>query len=189
MTPAQLFALAPSAILVRYNLESPLLLGGREPGEQAKEDARELIGDSWDIESSAGARDALKFLFETGHRADYAAKRVASKISKKEAKFIKAHDVELGARGLLAWDLGRVSFVAGKSYLAGFLSEADAWKACLDAARQLQKAYTSWEQHGRHYLLGREFWSDGPDAAMHHVYRALVLEKDGPWSIPWTTAL
>jgi hypothetical protein len=51
------------------------------------------------------------------------------------------------------------------------------------------EAYRSWEQLGRHYLLGREFWNDGPDDAMHHVYRALVLEKGGPWSIPWDTAL
>jgi hypothetical protein len=189
MTPAQRFSLAPSAILVRYNLESPLLLGGREPGEQASGEARELLEDSWEIKSRADAAGALKFLAEEGHRAEYDSVRLSPKISKKRARFVQQHDVELGGRSLLAWDLGRVSFVAGKSFLAGFLDEAQAWKACLEAARRLQKAYRSFEELGRQYLLGREFWNDNADEAMGHVYRALVLEKEGPWSLPWDTDL
>ena len=53
----------------------------------------------------------------------------------------------------------------------------------MQAARVLQQRLTGWEAFGRDYLLGRAYFFGEVDRAMHHVYRALVLERDGAWSI------
>ncbi len=189
LTAAKRWALAPCAILTRYNLDDPFLLGGLPPGEAESRESRELLAEHWNIQAAADARKSIGSLLERGQRAGYDAIRAGATGTKKQLRFIKQHGAELGERSLIAWDLGRVSFVAGKAYVAGFLEEAEAWTACMQAARVLQQQLTSWEAFGRDYLLGREWFFGETDRAMHHIYRALVLEREGAWSIAWATSL
>jgi len=89
----------------------------------------------------------------------------------------------------LAWNLASVSFVAGQGFLAGWIAEAAAWDACLTAARLLQQTLSGWDQLGTEYLRGCEHWFGEPDQALHYIHRALILERGGPWSLPWSTPL
>jgi hypothetical protein len=179
-TPARLWALAPAAIIVRYNLDDPTLLGGMPPRSSppgSAAECRELL-EGWEVESGKQAKKVLADLARGKHELD-----------KDEKRFLEKHAQEHGGRGLLAYDACSIPLVAGMSYLAGFLEEAAAWEACMTSARRTQQAFTSWEQLGREYLLGWKCLEGEQDAAMHHVFRALVLEKQGPWSIPWRTPL
>jgi hypothetical protein len=186
---ARHWVLAPCAILARYNLEDPLLLGGAPPSDDARDAARELLRDDWKVRNTGAAETKLRFLLAEGHRAGYAAARDGGAATPKQRRFLKQHGAALGDRGLLAWDLGRVASFAGKAMLAGFIAEDAAWRACFDAGRALQRAFSSWEGFGADYLLGRTWWVGAPDRAMHHVFRALVLEPDGPWRVPWDVDL
>ncbi len=181
LSVARRWVLAPGAILARYNLEDPGRLGGEPPGDDTRGEARELLAGSWKIRNAAAAEQKLRFLLDEGDRAAFAAGAARPRQRKLQAA--------LGDRGLLAWDLGRVAFVAGKAMLAGFLAEDAAWTACFDAGRKLQRAFTGWEAFGADYLLGRTWWAGDADRAMRHVYRALVLEADGPWRLPWDVDL
>ncbi|MEO8702688.1 MAG: DUF1266 domain-containing protein [Kofleriaceae bacterium] len=189
LSTAQRWALAPCAILTRYNLDDPCVLGGMSPGDEVAEESRELLAEHWQIRNTERARWSLARLFDRGHRAQFTAIRTTATGTRAQRRFVKQHAGELGERSLIAWDLGRVAFVAGKAHLAGYLDEAEAWTACFEAARILQRSLASWEQLGREYLLGREFFFGVADASYHHVYRALVLEREGAWTLPWATPL
>lgn len=177
LTVAQRWAIAPTAIMVRYNLEDCGVLGGMVPSDAARAEAIDNL-EGWDVDDRASAREQIQELL-----ADDRAP------TKAQAHFIKQHADVLGARGLRGYQLASVSYVAGQAYLAGYLDEAAAWRACFAAARRIQRTFTSWEQLGRDYLLGDELDNGEPDAGCYHVYRALVLEHDGPWSLPWRTPL
>jgi hypothetical protein len=160
LSEARRWALATSAILVRHNLHDPALLGGMSASPAAEAESRELLDEDWDTRSTEGAREAIDGLL-----------------------------VDVDDPSELAWNLGRVAFIAGRAYLAGWLDEAAAWDACMTAARRVQASFESWDAFGEAYLEGREAWADEDDAAMRFVYRALVLEVAGPWSLPWSTPL
>jgi Protein of unknown function (DUF1266) len=189
LSPARRWALAPSAILTRYNLDDPTLLGGVPPGDAAATEAREMLAGGWEIVSEDTARAELALLLERGARAEYDAVRASGKGTARERRFIKQHGAELGDRSLIAWDLANVSHVAGAAFLAGLLDEAAAWAWCMTAARMLQPKFSSWEAFGNDYLLGYQYWEGEDDRGPRHVYRALVLEHDGTWAIPWNTPL
>lgn len=163
LSESRRWMLAPSAIFVRCDLDDPSLLGGLPPGPTSEATARELLAE-WDIDG----RDAVRL----------------------ELSSLLANDGDdLPA---IAWRLGRVAVVAGRGYLAGWLDEAAAWTACATAARELQSRFDSWEAFGRAFLDGRQAAgteNEENDAAMHFVFRALVLELAGPWSLPWATPL
>jgi hypothetical protein len=189
LSAAKRWALAPSAILTRFNLEDTSLLGGMVPGEEATTESRETLVD-WEVTSVADARRELAHLIDTGLRAELDAIRAGTQRgTKPQQRFIAKRAAALGDRSLIAFDLARVSLVAGMAFHAGFIDEPEAWTACLTAARRLQRALPDWETFGRDYLLGWHFWQGEADRSLHHVYRALVLERDGPWSLDWNTPL
>ncbi|MBA3540220.1 MAG: DUF1266 domain-containing protein [Deltaproteobacteria bacterium] len=178
MPAARQWALGPGAILARYYLEDPLVLGGMIPSPAATAEAIETLTDDWEITTADQVRKQLAFLIETGERDEFSP-------SKKQKKVY----AKLGDRGLLAWDLGQVPLLAGLAYVSGLLDEAEAWRACLNAARIVQRRFVSWEAYGEDYLIGRELALEEPDESLRHVFRALVLETDGPWRLAWDVAL
>lgn len=176
------------AIFRRFNLEDPLLLGGMPPGPAAAAEAREVLT-GWDITDEASARTEIAHVLAHGHRADYDAVRTTGHGDRRELRFVNQHAAELGDRSLIAWDMANVTYLAGAAFLAGFLDEASAWELCMTAARTLQPKFTSWEAFGKDYLLGYAFHEADDDRGMHHVFRALVLEHEGPWKLAWNTPL
>ncbi len=61
----------------------------------------------------------------------------------------------------------------------------------MPAARLLQRTFSSWQDLGGNYMMGREFWSpEDPEsivgANLDYTYRSMVLSSDSPWRrIPW----
>ncbi|MEJ7599756.1 MAG: DUF1266 domain-containing protein [Kofleriaceae bacterium] len=120
LSVANQWALASSAILTRYFLEDPRLLGGLVPSEASATEARELLADNWELASTQAVRETLAAL-------------VAGRYEP---------DSDLGP----VWQLASAVFVAGKAFLAGLLDEAEALATGMIAARTLQAMVDSWDQ-------------------------------------------
>jgi hypothetical protein len=79
-------------------------------------------------------------------------------------------------------------------YMVGFLSEDQAWRRIMPAARRIQGGYRSWAELGEDYLVGREFWSREETDRTGRIYRdietRLVKEPRSPWKrLPWRMKL
>lgn len=200
MTPseaAQRFALALPGIWLHHNQASTQHLGGRPAGPANRRWARGLLKDSWGVTDAATAIERMNWLASTGHTAEYfewRARYAGLPESERESDlrliFVKLFGAEVGDTGLVAWDQVRRINVAGWSFLAGYLTEEEAWAQILPAARVCQQTYGSWEALGRGYLLGTAYW--GPAHLERHqpACEALLSDPKSAWrTIPWSTPL
>jgi hypothetical protein len=96
--------------------------------------------------------------------------------------------VPLPVRARIADYLCRLVYVAGLGFLAGHLSEAEAWGYALAAAHRIQQTFQSWEDLGASYLMGMT-WRRGPDDDLTASYEELMAEPSGPYRIPWGVGL
>ncbi|MHC9539679.1 MAG: DUF1266 domain-containing protein [Vulcanimicrobiota bacterium] len=55
-----------------------------------------------------------------------------------------------------------------------FNTEQEAWGRIRAAALILQRTCSSWQEMGRHYLLGRQFWQPGLYQQDGSMYEATV---------------
>jgi hypothetical protein len=70
----------------------------------------------------------------------------------------------------------------------------EAWQHVMHAATILQSTFSSWEDLGQNYLVGRQFWSaeetiyDGK--GFQDAYEWLLSDPVSPWRRnPWNTSL
>ncbi len=198
LSPAQRWTLATTAIVTRHFGESHELLGGLPVGAQGREGAVAELEDPYEVNDRSGLLEMLKYLGRPAPEKGFAklaaavasgTARVTDEVSAEDIEFVRAYGAAVGARGLLADDLGRLVYVAGKGFLAGYLSEAEAWGWALAAAHRLQAAYSSWEEFGHHYLLGVTY-RRGVDEELAQAYQELLTDPGSPWKrLPWNTAL
>jgi hypothetical protein len=197
LSPAQRWTLATTAIVTRYFNESHERLGGTvvNPGTILR--AKRTLGDPWGIGDRKDLMAMLKHLAKPEEEQSFrklaatiaAGAPVAGDVSAEDVAFVRTYAQSLGPRGLLADDLCRLVYVAGNGYVAGYLSEAEAWGWALAAAHRLQAAYASWEELGQHYLLGVT-WRRGRDEDLEQSYRELLADPGSPWrAVPWGTPL
>jgi hypothetical protein len=104
--------------------------------------------------------------------------------------FVRAFAPVTGSRGLLAWDLSRLIFLARDGYALGYIDENEAWKWIDSAAVVLRESYSSWHDLGSQFLVGRMFWGGVADASRLYLEgdraRGKLLAPDGLWAgIPW----
>jgi hypothetical protein len=195
MGPANQWALAATAILTVTTRRVPRYdcLGGAPAGPDEVQTAKTILKNSWGIESREKLESMIEWLATTGHSAEYqkavaAFQGASPKQRQGDARlaFVGQHGTEIGQRGLLAWDLGRLLAIAGWGFLAGFCNDIEAWGVMLPAADRIRNAYTSWDEYGQHYKLGALF--SMPDAAgqIEQALAQLRSAPDSPWkSVPW----
>jgi hypothetical protein len=97
-----------------------------------------------------------------------------------------------GDRTGVAWDLCRYVNLVGDGYAAGYLTYGEAWADLLPAARDVQKAFSSWKEMSDNFIDGREIWNHGDDPQFDRCLKLLLdpNEKESVWSqIPWNTDL
>ncbi len=208
-TPARLWALAVPGILTQRNGHDHGLLGGAASSPEVAQDRATVLRRDWDAADRAGLVKSLDWLARDGHRREFnqvcaldqevCAKlqpweTVESAIDDKEllAKihFTRRHRERVGTRSLLVWDMVRLVSVAGWGFLAGMISEDEAWSYIIPAAQTLQRAYASWDELGKHHLLGREFWAGEWDGRFARCHLAMFDDLASPWrTLPWSTDL
>ena len=148
------------------------MLGGTPASRRRS--ARNLLRNDWGINDHHSAVKMLGWLQTEGHR------------------FAYAHKTGIDPERLLGWDYCRAIFVAGKAFVAGYLSEDQAWEIILPTAQKLQKIYSSWKELGESYLLGRNIWEGREQFEMKAAFDLLMNPDDpnSPWNInDWNTPL
>lgn len=182
-------ALAMGAILRHINDEPLDAVPARPTASQIRE-AKQVLRQAWGVRSRADALRALWELLQYGHSFD--AFRMLTPQGAKEAR---AEDDDdrlrqlraarrstrwLRTKLLLAWDLGRASNVVSWSRIAGYITPAELQGFLVPAARRARATYTSWQEFGEHYCLGREYWF-GEATDEREAMAALLAAPRSPW--------
>ncbi|WP_207727050.1 stalk domain-containing protein [Anaerosolibacter carboniphilus] len=111
--------------------------------------------------------------------------------------FYEKNREALKDKGLIAWDYWRIIIITRWSYIAGYLTLEENYDICMDAAKVLQKTYSSWEELAEHELLGFEFWSgqDREDEKseaylIDRLNQTILRNEKSLWrTVPWNLDL
>jgi len=96
---------------------------------------------------------------------------------------------QLGAAGVLAYDISRSVNLARWGYQAGYLSGSETWTLVMASDRLAQSRFDSWDAYGSSFLAGRDFWggaSAASRASFEQEVHGLLTRPDGAWRVqPW----
>jgi hypothetical protein len=101
---------------------------------------------------------------------------------------------QLRSKSLYGWDYGRGISLCRWAYVAGFISEEEAWERIMPMALLLQERFDSWEDLGRNYLIGRQYWSYEETQKFGWEFQDAVQRlldmQSSPWNrYPWNMKL
>lgn len=108
----------------------------------------------------------------------------------KKLKLIeKTEDVE--KYGVVGWDAGRLIFIARLCYDAKYIDKEEAWAYIDVAYAQAQRAFKSWDELAKSYVIGRFIWQGkAADDGMSHFADDLVNKPNSPWKqVKWHSSL
>ena len=161
---------AMGSVLIYLNDGSPYYFGGYMTTEENKKSAINILSSSWNISSRKKLLKQIQLLIETGDRESfYEEAKDMDHMSKKELnKAMKQLSGDLliqyqmlqynwetwNKKGLLAWDMCRVSHLVQWGYIAGYLDCKEAQALIEPAAENLKKNFTSWEEVQNNWLDG-----------------------------------
>ncbi len=63
-------------------------------------------------------------------------------------------------KAVIAWDSSLYICICRWGYLAGYLSEDEAWNLIMPKAKIIKHNYTSWKDFAEHYMAGRKIWDE-----------------------------
>ncbi|MDD7404113.1 MAG: DUF1266 domain-containing protein [Butyribacter sp.] len=190
-----LWTRAMGSVLIYINDGNPYYFGGYQTTEDNKEAAVRILSQSWNINSRKDLLKQIKILLVQGDRKEYVkeAKEMKS-MSKKKLKtamkqlsgdiLIHYETVQYNwkkwkKKGLLAWDMCRISHLVQWGYVAGYLTVREAQALIEPAAKRLQKNFKSWEEVQNNWLDGYCLYADVDRTAdgNEYVNRKTVYEK------------
>jgi hypothetical protein len=206
------WALATTAVLTESNKAEHDLLGGSDPTPEMSVAWRESLVSWWDIHNRKELIETLKWIDHGGHRKNFDEfSRVLFTATPEQLVDIKAraavdpdvsHKIDVvlqygekfGNKSITAWDYSRYISLCGWGYIAGYLTENEAWGLIMPVAQFLQNTFDSWEDIGLNYVVGRQFWSleqtQKRGILTEQSYRFLLTDFSSPWqSIPWSLDL
>ena len=173
----KLWALATCAVLTESNGRRHDMLGGRDRSPKAIKARQESLAKWWNTHNREELLGTLQWIEQGGHRQQFdemahdlsaappdqlarIRQQVANNpsVSNKVEIVLKYKD-QFGKKSITAWDYSRYISLCGWGYIAGYLTEDEAWERIMPAARLLQKTFASWEDMGTNHVVGREFWS------------------------------
>ncbi len=90
---------------------------------------------------------------------------------------------ELSDASILAWDMGRLVFVARCCYDVGYLTKEETWEYIERAYLKSQSVYKNWDAFGKGYILGRCMWTqDYIMPALIGIHKRLMKDQESPWN-------
>jgi Protein of unknown function (DUF1266) len=206
------WALATTAILFEFNRHRHDLLSGTVATLDGQQIGERLLSQSWGVNNRDELLKILNWLQFEGHRSEFEQLgRRVDRLSEQQFLTIEAaaqrnpraqnqleitrkNHRDLGQKGILAWDLVRYIALCRWGYLAGYLSDTEAWDHIMPAALRLQQTFASWQDLQSDFLIGREFWSlqqtQQNGERFRTIYERFVQDPSSPWNVnPWTTDL
>jgi uncharacterized protein DUF1266/ankyrin repeat protein len=210
LLPAQGWALATVAVSNQQNGFNHYVLGGEPITPTAQVNAIYGLKNWWGVTTKEETQEVLTWLLNEGHHKEY--EQLASVVSHAseadyeallqkyqsnpevvfKLKFARENSSKLGRKSLLAWDLCRYIQVAGLAYVAGYLTEDEAWEKIMPAAKIIQETFDSWADMGDNYLTGRHYWAGERNERLDYIYSLLINQQDthSPWNqYQWKTNL
>ena len=204
----QRWALATCGILTEANGERHDLLGGVSPTSGNIRIAKQVLSQQWGVRSRRDLIAQLSWIEKGGHRKGFDtlayALAVATPDQLSELKsqadenpslayaieVVQGHSARLGSRSISGWDYARYVFLCRRGYLVGYLTQDEAWRRIMPAARVMQSTFGSWRDLGDNYLLGRRFWSEqatkDSGSQMRQAESRLLSGSHSPWvQLPW----
>lgn len=102
-----------------------------------------------------------------------------------------------GDKGILAWDLSRMSNLAQWGYTAGYLTYEEALELVEPAARMTQETFSDWDEFYLNYLDGYNWWARNDvytarteyEARRKEIYENDPYDKQMPESYEYWRAL
>ena len=166
---------AMGAVLISINDGNPYYFGGYEATDANKKAARNILKSSWNISSRKDLLKQIRFLQNTGSRKDYRREAKDLKaLSARERKkalnqvsgALKTHYNNLqyisdtwGKKGLLSWDLCRISHLAQWGYIADYINLDEAQAVLEPSASRLRKSFDNWDDIVNNWLDGYAYSS------------------------------
>lgn len=164
---------AMGSVLIAINEGSPYYFGGYAVSDANQEAAANILEQSWDIHDRKELLKQIQFLLQTGSRKEYLreAKEMDALSKKKLKQAMKQltgplliHYQQLqnnwetwGKKGLVAWDMCRISHLVQWGYIAGYLDVKEAQAMIEPAAQILREQFTSWDDVITNWLDGYAF--------------------------------
>lgn len=133
--------------------------------------ARMILGDSWGITSREELIDTIRSMTTDGNNPGFLADaKTLRDLTPKERGDLEAVYGDIftpteelyakwGDKGILAWDLFRISTLAQWGYTAGYLTYSEAMELTGPSVELLRNTFTSWEEAMENYVDGYLIWS------------------------------
>ena len=84
---------------------------------------------------------------------------------------------------VIAWDLVRLVNLGRWAYLCGYVNEEEMWQIMQIAADTAVQHFSSWEEYGRSFIMGRGVWHGDPDDSetAYDIVSLLLENEESPW--------
>ena len=201
LTAEQRRLMAYAAPLLVYNDEAVDAV----ESEILPETYRAQLQSWWDITDRDSTLGIVQWLLHEGHHADADAALALMRGDQSDAgdPEEKAEDVQSIAafmigngygtaetlpQTVIAWDLVRIANLGRWALHAGYFSEEEMWQVMQVAADAAREHFSSWEEYGRSFAMGRGVWhGDEEDCqTAWEIVTTLLEEETSPWrQIPW----
>lgn len=192
------WALAMGAIRGSLDGQDPTRFGQTPRTAAARESFRKSLASAWGIEDRESLTELIERMTVHGHNDSFqAAAAIALELSEEDMGALVAISGETdrymwpytkylaekwGDKGILAWDLSRMSNLAQWGYMAGYLTYEEALELARPAAELAHKTFASWEEFYENYLEGYAWWAR-IDVASYLQGQAL-LQQQSDWTAP-----
>lgn len=86
---------------------------------------------------------------------------------------------------VIAWDLVRVVNLGRWAYLCGYVNADEMWQIMQVAADTAVEHFSSWEEYGRSFIMGRGVWHGDPDDSetAYEIVSLLLKDDESPWEL------
>ena len=164
------WARAMGSVLISLNEGNVYYFGGYEHTEGNQKAAANILQQSWNISDRAQLITEMRTLLKTGARENY--RKEAKDMNAMSPKQLRTAMEQLSGdlkihyemvqynwetwqkRGLLAWDMCRISHLAQWGYVAGYLDIDEAQAVIEPAAKKLKENFTTWDEVQKNWLDG-----------------------------------
>lgn len=210
LTAQQQWALACSAVLFTKNHFDCDSLAGRPLTASDRLAEKTDLNQSWKIYNKPDLCNMIEHLAHSGEHHGFSrlGQLVTALNAEQYARFLaslkfdsqllnraiiaREYYSQLGQKSIIGWDLSRAINICRAAYVAGIIDESEAWRLIMPIARKLQSTFSSFDELGLNYIIGRKYWSESETADTGDDFGIALTEllefrgspfKRQPWNL------